>query len=52
MNATAVDKKEYFETHEIQPTDGNIVDSLKSDTFGRYRYLDRFLRFWIFCVIC
>lgn len=45
MNATAVDKKEYFETHEIQPTDENIVDSLKSDTFGRYRYLDRFLRF-------
>ena len=45
MNATAVDNTEYFKSYELQPTDDNIKDSLKNDKFGRYRYLDRFIRF-------
>ena len=45
MSAPAVDKKEFFKSHEIHPTEENIKDSLVRDQFGRIKYLDYFLRF-------
>ena len=42
---SAQQQRDYFATHELAPTDDNIIKSLTEDKFGRNEYLKHFLCF-------